>query len=136
MHMSPHFYFVLFFSSVMALNSLYISLNFPPLEKWLSFGGDPCGDSWQGVFCVFSNVTEMYVEFFICLLIFPPHLPSAFMSFVLLDLQKTHWHEFRRSFGWYLGRPWISHKYVCPTLVNLQVLCIMSSFLMFWIYAP
>ncbi|KAH9748529.1 protein STRUBBELIG [Citrus sinensis] len=44
---------------VMALNSLYISLNFPPLEKWLSFGGDPCGDSWQGVFCVFSNVTEI-----------------------------------------------------------------------------
>lgn len=56
--------------TVAAINSLYVALEFPPLDKWLPLGGDPCGDSWQGVLCVFSNVTEMYVDpffFFNCM---------------------------------------------------------------------
>ncbi|CAN0852834.1 Protein STRUBBELIG-RECEPTOR FAMILY 1 [Linum grandiflorum] len=42
-----------------ALNSLYISFNSPPLQGWTSFGGDPCGELWEGVSCVFSNVTAL-----------------------------------------------------------------------------
>ncbi|XP_041027203.1 protein STRUBBELIG-RECEPTOR FAMILY 3-like isoform X2 [Juglans microcarpa x Juglans regia] len=44
---------------VMAINSLYVSLGYPPLLGWLLVGGDPCGDNWEGVRCVFSNVTEL-----------------------------------------------------------------------------
>ncbi|KAG6639717.1 protein STRUBBELIG-RECEPTOR FAMILY 3-like isoform X1 [Carya illinoinensis] len=44
---------------VMAINSLYVSLGYPPLLGWLLVGGDPCGDNWEGVQCVFSNVTEL-----------------------------------------------------------------------------
>ena len=40
---------------VMAINSLYVALEYPPLIGWLLVGGDPCGDKWQGVECVFSN---------------------------------------------------------------------------------
>lgn len=49
-------------SAVAAINGLYVSLGNPPLDKWLPVGGDPCEDEWQGVLCVFSNVTEMYVD--------------------------------------------------------------------------
>ncbi|XP_059438124.1 protein STRUBBELIG-RECEPTOR FAMILY 3 isoform X2 [Corylus avellana] len=44
---------------VMAINSLYVALGYPPLLGWLLVGGDPCGDKWQGVECVFSNITEL-----------------------------------------------------------------------------
>ena len=47
---------------VMAINSLYVALEYPPLLGWLLVGGDPCGDKWQGVECVFSNITELYVD--------------------------------------------------------------------------
>uniref|UniRef100_A0A2N9I903 Protein kinase domain-containing protein n=1 Tax=Fagus sylvatica TaxID=28930 RepID=A0A2N9I903_FAGSY len=43
----------------MAINSLYVALGYPPLIGWLLVGGDPCGDKWQGVECVFSNITEL-----------------------------------------------------------------------------
>ncbi|EEF40901.1 lrr receptor-linked protein kinase, putative [Ricinus communis] len=43
---------------VVAMNSLWVSLNFPPLLGWLP-GGDPCGEEWQGVSCVFSNITAL-----------------------------------------------------------------------------
>ncbi|GAV59254.1 Pkinase_Tyr domain-containing protein/LRRNT_2 domain-containing protein/LRR_8 domain-containing protein [Cephalotus follicularis] len=45
-----------------ALNSLYISLGFPPLLGWLPYGGDPCGDEWQGVRCVFANITSLILN--------------------------------------------------------------------------
>ncbi|XP_030973580.1 uncharacterized protein LOC115993746 isoform X2 [Quercus lobata] len=32
---------------------------YPPLLGWLLVGGDPCGDKWQGVECVFLNITEL-----------------------------------------------------------------------------
>ncbi|KAI9198794.1 hypothetical protein LWI28_022238 [Acer negundo] len=44
---------------VVAINSLYVALGIPPLDKWMPVGGDPCGDQWKGVLCVFSNVTEI-----------------------------------------------------------------------------
>ncbi|XWS12708.1 hypothetical protein CRYUN_Cryun37aG0113400 [Craigia yunnanensis] len=44
---------------VSALNSLYTSLGSPPLLGWIPVGGDPCGEGWQGVSCVFSNITEL-----------------------------------------------------------------------------
>lgn len=58
---------------VMAINSLYVALGYPPLLGWLLVGGDPCGDKWQGVECVFSNITELYVD--------SPTLELLFISF-------------------------------------------------------
>ncbi|BAT98671.1 hypothetical protein VIGAN_09234300, partial [Vigna angularis var. angularis] len=37
---------------VSALNVMYSSLNSPSkLSGWKSSGGDPCGDSWEGIKC-------------------------------------------------------------------------------------
>ncbi|KAM5588343.1 protein STRUBBELIG-RECEPTOR FAMILY 3-like [Rosa sericea] len=44
---------------VAAVNSLYVNLGYPPLQGWLLVGGDPCGENWQGVICVFANVTAL-----------------------------------------------------------------------------
>ncbi|GMI77593.1 STRUBBELIG-receptor family 3 [Hibiscus trionum] len=44
---------------VSAMNSLYASLGSPPLLGWIPVGGDPCEEEWQGVSCVFSNITEI-----------------------------------------------------------------------------
>ncbi|KAK8989311.1 hypothetical protein V6N11_063743 [Hibiscus sabdariffa] len=44
---------------VSAINSLYAYLGSPPLLGWIPVGGDPCEEGWQGVSCVFSNITEI-----------------------------------------------------------------------------
>ncbi|XP_027338413.1 protein STRUBBELIG-RECEPTOR FAMILY 3-like [Abrus precatorius] len=44
---------------VAAINSLYVSLGSPPLQGWKAVGGDPCLELWQGVACVFSNITAI-----------------------------------------------------------------------------
>lgn len=45
---------------VSALNVMYTSLNSPSqLSGWQSSGGDPCGDSWEGIKCSGSSVTEI-----------------------------------------------------------------------------
>lgn len=59
MYYLSHFFFFCLCYLVMAINSLYVSLGYPPLQGWLLVGGDPCVDLWQGVECVFSNITAM-----------------------------------------------------------------------------
>lgn len=50
-----------FFLAVQALQVMYTSLNSPSqLTNWKSSGGDPCGESWKGVFCEESAVVSMY----------------------------------------------------------------------------
>ncbi|POO03652.1 Tyrosine-protein kinase [Trema orientale] len=44
---------------VMAMNNLYVALGYPSLRGWLLVGGDPCGENWQGIECVFSNITSI-----------------------------------------------------------------------------
>uniref|UniRef100_K7KYS4 Protein kinase domain-containing protein n=1 Tax=Glycine max TaxID=3847 RepID=K7KYS4_SOYBN len=45
---------------VSALNVMYTSLNSPSkLSGWKSSGGVPCGDSWEGIKCSGSSVTEI-----------------------------------------------------------------------------
>ncbi|KAJ1434778.1 Serine-threonine/tyrosine-protein kinase, catalytic domain [Sesbania bispinosa] len=44
---------------VAAINSLYFALGSPPLQGWKPVGGDPCLEQWQGVACVFSNITAI-----------------------------------------------------------------------------
>ncbi|TKY64715.1 STRUBBELIG-RECEPTOR FAMILY 5 [Spatholobus suberectus] len=45
---------------VSALNVMYTSLNSPSkLSGWKSSGGDPCGDSWEGIKCSGSSITEI-----------------------------------------------------------------------------
>ncbi|XP_011043249.1 PREDICTED: protein STRUBBELIG-RECEPTOR FAMILY 3 isoform X3 [Populus euphratica] len=46
-------------NDVTAMNSLFVSLQYPQLIGWLAMGGDPCSDAWQGVGCVFSNITSL-----------------------------------------------------------------------------
>ncbi|KAK1408468.1 hypothetical protein QVD17_40266 [Tagetes erecta] len=47
-------------SDVRALQDLYASLNTPPqLRGWKSSGGDPCQESWTGVYCVNSSVIQI-----------------------------------------------------------------------------
>jgi Leucine-rich repeat (LRR) protein len=36
-------------------------LGAPSLHHWLAFGGDPCGEKWQGVVCDSSNITEIRI---------------------------------------------------------------------------
>lgn len=46
--------------AVSALNGLYTSLNSASqLTGWISSGGDPCGESWRGITCSGSAVTEI-----------------------------------------------------------------------------
>ncbi|KAK9152626.1 hypothetical protein Sjap_000106 [Stephania japonica] len=42
---------------VYAINDLYYSLGFPPLQGWMLIGGDPCSEQWHGIECVNSNIT-------------------------------------------------------------------------------
>ncbi|KAG5538161.1 hypothetical protein RHGRI_025288 [Rhododendron griersonianum] len=45
---------------VSALNVMYGSLSSPSqLDGWKSSGGDPCGESWEGIKCSGSSVTEI-----------------------------------------------------------------------------
>uniref|UniRef100_A0A5B6YJ55 Protein kinase domain-containing protein n=1 Tax=Davidia involucrata TaxID=16924 RepID=A0A5B6YJ55_DAVIN len=47
-------------SAASALRIMYSSLNSPSqLTKWSSTGGDPCGESWKGITCSGSAVTEI-----------------------------------------------------------------------------
>ncbi|ESQ48718.1 hypothetical protein EUTSA_v10020193mg [Eutrema salsugineum] len=48
---------------VSALNDAYKSMNSPSkLKGWSSSGGDPCGDSWDGITCKGSSVTEIKIS--------------------------------------------------------------------------
>ncbi|KAG9137638.1 hypothetical protein Leryth_011381 [Lithospermum erythrorhizon] len=43
-----------------AVRIIYSSLNLPQqLSKWTANGGDPCGESWKGITCKGSRVTEI-----------------------------------------------------------------------------
>ncbi|CAN1804131.1 Protein STRUBBELIG-RECEPTOR FAMILY 5 [Linum perenne] len=45
---------------LLALNVMYMSMNSPTkLDGWRPTGGDPCGDSWDGITCSDSKVTEI-----------------------------------------------------------------------------
>ncbi|GLT38207.1 hypothetical protein SLA2020_124710 [Shorea laevis] len=45
---------------VSALNVMFKYLNYPSqLSGWKANGGDPCGDSWEGIGCSGSSVTEI-----------------------------------------------------------------------------
>ena len=46
--------------SVAAINNLYVALGSPVLPGWIATGGDPCGEKWQGVECIDTNIVRMY----------------------------------------------------------------------------
>ncbi|XP_019418905.1 PREDICTED: protein STRUBBELIG-RECEPTOR FAMILY 3-like isoform X2 [Lupinus angustifolius] len=46
---------------VATINSLYVALGSPPLQGWKPVGGDPCFELWEGVACVFSNITALHL---------------------------------------------------------------------------
>ncbi|KAL6660228.1 hypothetical protein ACP70R_002350 [Stipagrostis hirtigluma subsp. patula] len=47
-------------NDVTVLNTLFTSLNSPgQLNGWQANGGDPCGQSWKGITCSGSSVTEI-----------------------------------------------------------------------------
>ncbi|XXG59764.1 hypothetical protein AAC387_Pa04g1789 [Persea americana] len=47
---------------VYAINSFYVALGSPPLPGWVSTGGDPCAEGWQGVQCVGSNISTIVIN--------------------------------------------------------------------------
>lgn len=65
--------------TVAAINSLYVALGSPPLQGWKPVGGDPCLELWQGVACVFSNITAMYGSH-------PPILKLLLVNIVLFSI--------------------------------------------------
>ncbi|EMS55269.1 Protein STRUBBELIG-RECEPTOR FAMILY 3 [Triticum urartu] len=44
---------------VFAINGLYTALGSPSLPGWVTNGGDPCVENWQGVGCAASNITAI-----------------------------------------------------------------------------
>ncbi|XP_062187384.1 protein STRUBBELIG-RECEPTOR FAMILY 3-like isoform X2 [Phragmites australis] len=47
---------------VFAINGLYTALGSPGLPNWITNGGDPCTEGWQGVSCVASNITSIILS--------------------------------------------------------------------------
>ncbi|GLT33505.1 hypothetical protein SLA2020_080870 [Shorea laevis] len=74
---------------VMAINGLYLSLGSPPLTGWVPVGGDPCGEEWQGVNCVFANITELRLNGMDLGGILDGSIVN-FESIILLDLSDNH----------------------------------------------
>ncbi|GLU23060.1 hypothetical protein SLE2022_390920 [Rubroshorea leprosula] len=74
---------------VMAVNGLYLSLGSPPLTGWVPAGGDPCGEGWQGVNCVFWNITELRLNG-MNLGGFLDDSIANFESVMVLDLSNNH----------------------------------------------
>jgi hypothetical protein len=56
-------FFFNFSHAVSAINGLYVALGSPALTGWTANGGDPCGEGWQGVVCIGSNIDAMYVNY-------------------------------------------------------------------------
>lgn len=74
---------------ILAINSLYASLGYPPLPGWLVSGGDPCAEGWLGVQCVNSNITGIILN--------GANLGGelgenlgAFVSIIQIDLSNNH----------------------------------------------
>ncbi|KAD2047916.1 hypothetical protein E3N88_41957 [Mikania micrantha] len=74
---------------ILAINSLYAALGYPPLPGWLVSGGDPCVEGWQGVQCVNSNITGIILN--------GANLGGelgenlgAFVSIIQIDLSNNH----------------------------------------------
>ncbi|KAM0898601.1 hypothetical protein ACQ4PT_021783 [Festuca glaucescens] len=44
---------------VFAINGLYTALGSPTVPGWVTNGGDPCAENWQGVGCAESNITSI-----------------------------------------------------------------------------
>ncbi|XWS19545.1 hypothetical protein CRYUN_Cryun31cG0024700 [Craigia yunnanensis] len=74
---------------VSAINSLYTSLDSPPLLGWISVGGDPCGEGWQGVSCAFSNITELQLNGLNLGGVLDEGI-GGFESIILMDLSHNH----------------------------------------------
>uniref|UniRef100_A0A0D3GSH5 Protein kinase domain-containing protein n=1 Tax=Oryza barthii TaxID=65489 RepID=A0A0D3GSH5_9ORYZ len=47
---------------VFAINGLYTALGSPSVPGWITNGGDPCNEGWQGVECVVSNITSIFLS--------------------------------------------------------------------------
>ncbi|CAI9086835.1 OLC1v1020754C1 [Oldenlandia corymbosa var. corymbosa] len=77
-----------------ALQVLYSSLNNPPqLNRWKSSGGDPCGESWQGVTCQGSAVTSIQLSG-LGLNGTLGYMLNSFMSLQTLDLSSNIIHDY------------------------------------------
>lgn len=90
-----------------ALNDAYKSMNSPSkLNGWSSSGGDPCGDSWDGITCKGSSVTEMFVHFLSHLLNgfhFIAGSDFFFFFYVLCFSRKVSGRGLSGSLGYQLG---------------------------------
>ncbi|XP_057963208.1 protein STRUBBELIG-RECEPTOR FAMILY 3-like isoform X2 [Malania oleifera] len=74
---------------VVAINSLFDAVGRPPLRGWTLSGGDPCAENWEGVECVFSNVTGIVLPGANLSGQLSDNL-NSFASLMTLDLSNNH----------------------------------------------
>jgi hypothetical protein len=93
--------YLMFNITVFAINGLYTALGSPTVPGWVTNGGDPCTENWQGVGCAESNITAMYDELLCAAVlysvIFIIWLCKRIMCHV--SVQNSQWYEF----GWTAG---------------------------------
>jgi hypothetical protein len=94
-----HWLIALHSHAVSAINGLYVALGSPKLPGWSASGGDPCGESWQGVTFTGSSITSMYASYSICYL-----LPIRLFHFVLLSTNCLQNFQCCK-FGWTARQP-------------------------------
>ncbi|PPS13021.1 hypothetical protein GOBAR_AA07609 [Gossypium barbadense] len=80
-------------SDVQALQVMYTSFNSPStLTNWKTNGGDPCGESWEGVTCEGSAVVSLDISG-LGLSGTMGYLLSDLMSLKILDLSNNNLHD-------------------------------------------
>lgn len=79
-------------NDVQAIQVLYGALNNPSLSGWKSSGGDPCGESWQGVKCDGSAVISLELSG-LGLIGTMGYLLSNLVSLKTMDLSNNNIHD-------------------------------------------
>jgi len=107
--------------AVIAMNSLYVSMEYPNLIGWIALGGDPCLDGWQGVSCVLSNITSLYVRFLTFFSSFNFNWWTTKLSNQSFFLQKTKWLEFRWNLEQRFRFIYINRRNVSAPVMSMWV---------------
>ncbi|KAL2243089.1 UNVERIFIED_CONTAM: Protein STRUBBELIG-RECEPTOR FAMILY 5, partial [Sesamum indicum] len=60
------------------------------LDGWTSSGGDPCGESWKGISCSGSKVTEMYLRTLLLALLSAEFMVYRLHITYIIKLLRVH----------------------------------------------
>ncbi|KAK4786668.1 hypothetical protein SAY86_010501 [Trapa natans] len=76
-------------TDVAAISNFYVALGSPVLPGWVASGGDPCGQSWQGVLCNNSDIKSIILNGANLRGELGDSL-STFSSITVIDLSNNH----------------------------------------------